>query len=206
MTIQALFLDIGGVLMTNGWDHSLRKKTAESFQIDYKEMDDRHRLIFDTYETGKMTFDDYLKKVIFYIERPYSMQDVKQFIFSSARAYDDMIALIIEIKARHGLKVGVVSNEGRELAADRIHRFKLPNFVDFFVVSSFVHFRKPDPDIYRLAIDVVQVPPSKIAYIDDRKMLVEVAKGLGIQGIHHTGLKSTESTLNMLLNVFETSR
>ena len=191
--------------MTNGWDHSLRKKTAETFQVNYEEMDDRHRLIFDTYETGKMTFDDYLKKVIFYVERPYSMLDVKQFIFGSARAYDDMIALIKEIKARHGLKVGVVSNKGRELAVDRIHRFNLPSFVDFFVVSSFVHFRKPDPDIYRLAIDVVQVPPTKIAYIDDRKMLVEVAKGLGIQGIHHTGLKSTESALNMLFNVLETA-
>ncbi len=203
--IQALFLDIGGVLMTNGWDHALRKKTAEAFHIDYEEMDSRHRLIFDTYETGKMTFDDYLKKIIFYVERPYSVQDIKQFIFESARAHDDMIAFIKEIKARHGLKVGVVSNEGRELAVDRIHRFNLPSFVDFFVVSSFVHFRKPDPDIYRLAIDVVQVPPTKIAYIDDRTMLVEVAKGLGIQGIHHIGLKSTEAALNMFLNVLETT-
>lgn len=184
--------------MTNGWDHSLRKKTADVFQIDYEEMDSRHRLIFDTYETGKMTFDDYLKKVIFYVDRAYSMQDITQFILESARAYDDMIALIKEIKARHNLKVGVVSNEGRELAVDRISRFNLPSFVDFFVVSSFVHFRKPDPDIYRLAIDVVQVPPTQIAYIDDRKMLVEVAHGLGIQGIHHTGFKSTESALNAL--------
>lgn len=205
MTIQALLLDIGGVLMTNGWDHSLRKKTAEAFQIDYAEMDDRHRLIFDTYETGKMTFDDYLNQAIFYVERSYTLQDVKQFIVGSASADEEMIALIKEIKARHRLKVGVVSNEGRELAVDRIHRFNLPAFVDFFVVSSFVHFRKPDLDIYRLAIDVVQVPPIKIAYVDDRKMLVEVAKGLGIQGIHHTGLKSTESALHMLLNTFETA-
>lgn len=197
--INAIFLDIGGVLMTNGWDHKLRKKTSETFQIDYTEMDSRHQLVFDTYETGKMTLDDYLKKVIFYVDRPYSMQDVKQFIFESAHAYEDMIDLIKEIKARHGLRVGVVSNEGRELAIDRIRRFNLSAFVDFFIVSSFVHFRKPDLDIYRLAIDVVQVPPSKIAYIDDRKLLVDVAKGLSIQGIHHTGVQSTEAALNMLL-------
>lgn len=198
--IQALFLDIGGVLMTNGWDHALRRKTAEVFQIDYDEMDSRHQLIFDTYETGKMTFDEYLKKVIFYVQRPYSMQEVKQFIFDAAQAHDDMIELIKTIKARHGLKVGVVSNEGRELAIDRISRFNLQAFVDFFVVSSFVHFRKPDLDIYRLAIDVVQAPPSKIAYIDDRKLLIDVAKGLGIQGIHHTGVKSTEAALNLLIH------
>lgn len=203
--IKALFLDIGGVLMTNGWDHKLRKATAEVFQIDYDEMNSRHQLVFDTYETGKMTLDDYLKKVIFYVERPYTMQDVKHYILSAARSYDDMMALIKEVKAQHGLKVGVVSNEGRELAVDRIHRFNLSSFVDFFIVSSFVHFRKPDPDIYRLAIDVVQVPPSQIAYIDDRKLLVDVAKGLGIHGIHHTGFESTSSALNMLLNVVETT-
>ncbi|MFC2049367.1 HAD family hydrolase [Chlamydiota bacterium] len=204
--IQALFLDIGGVLLTNGWDHALRKATAEAFQVDYDEMDSRHQLIFDTYETGKMTFDEYLKKVIFFVDRPYSMQDVKQYIFGAAKPYEDMIALVKEVKERHNLKVGVVSNEGRELAVDRIHRFNLPSFVDFFVVSSFVHFRKPDPDIYHLAIDVVQVPPSKIAYIDDRKLLIEVGKGLGLQGIHHTGCKSTESALNHLLNVLEIVR
>jgi putative hydrolase of the HAD superfamily len=198
--IQALFLDIGGVLMTNGWDHTLRKKTSETFSVDYNEMDLRHQLIFDTYETGKLSFDEYLKKIIFFEKRAYTLQDVKQFIFEAVRPYDDMLNLVKEIKAQYKLKVGVVSNEGRELAVDRIHRFDLPSFVDFFIISSFVHFRKPDPDIYRLAIDVVQVPPSRIAYIEDRQLLVEVGKGLGLQGIHHKNVESTESALSMLLN------
>jgi putative hydrolase of the HAD superfamily len=74
------------------------------------------------------------------------------------------------------------------------------SFIDFFVVSSFVHFRKPDADIYRLAIDVVQVPPSNIVYIDDRSLLIEVAKGLGLQGIHHTSVEATRAALGMLLS------
>jgi len=198
--IQALFLDVGGVLMTNGWDHTLRKKTAETFGVDYEEMNRRHQLIFDTYETGKLTFDEYLRRIIFFETRVYTIQDVKQFIFESVQPYTDMINLIKEIKDQYHLKVGVVSNEGRELAVDRIHRFDLPSFVDFFIISSFVHFRKPDADIYRLAIDVVQVPPSRIAYIDDRLLLIEVAKGLGIQGIHHKSIELTESALGLLLN------
>lgn len=198
--VEALFLDIGGVLLTNGWDHALRFKTAETFNIDKEEMDSRHRLIFDTYETGKLTFDEYLKRVIFFEKRPFTVQDVKQFIFNAARPHDEMINFIKEIKKRHHLKVGVVSNEGRELAIDRISKFNLASFVDFFIVSSFVHFRKPDADIYKLAIDVVQVPPSRIAYIDDRQLLVEIAKGFGIQGIHHEGVESTEAALNVLLS------
>lgn len=197
--VQGLFLDVGGVLMTNGWDHVLRKKTAEAFEVEFDEMTSRHQLIFDTYETGKLTFDDYLKRIIFFKDRSFTLSDVKEFILNSVRPYEDMIAYIREIKQKFNLKVGVVSNEGREIAVDRIQRFDLPSFVDFFIVSSFVHYRKPDADIYRLAIDVVQVPPSNIVYIDDRALLIEVAKGFGLQGIHHQRLESTRAALDMLL-------
>lgn len=198
--IKALLLDVGGVLMTNGWDHKLRQKTAETFKVEYDEMNSRHHLVFDTYETGKITFDEYLKKIIFFKERPYSIAEVKKFIFDSVRPFDDMINLVKEIRAQHKLKVGVVSNEGRELAVDRIRRFDLTSFIDFFIVSSFVHFRKPDLDIYRLAIDVSQIPPTEIVYIDDRLLLIEVAKGLGLQGIHHKGVNETKAVLEGLLS------
>ena len=92
-----------------------------------------------------------------------------------------------------------MSNEGRELAEDRIERFNLSEFVDFFIISSFVHFRKPDPDIYKLAIDVAQVALSEILYIENTLLLVEVAKGLGIPGIHYTSFEETKKHLERLL-------
>lgn len=198
--IKGILLDVGGVLLTNGWDHQLRMKTAEKFDVDYNEMNSRHLLVFDTYETGKLSFDDYLTRIIFYQDRAYSMQDVKKFIFDSVQPHEDVIDFFKEIKNEYSLKIGVVSNEGRELAVDRIQRFDLSSFVDFFVISSFVHFRKPDLDIYRLAIDISQVPPTQLAYIDDRQLLIEVAKTLGVNGIHHKGLASTTAALSLLLN------
>lgn len=198
--IKGILLDVGGVLLTNGWDHQLRMKTAEKFDADYNEMNSRHLLVFDTYETGKLSFDDYLTRIIFYQDRAYSMQDVKKFIFDSVQPHEDVIDFFKEIKNEYSLKIGVVSNEGRELAVDRIQRFDLSSFVDFFVISSFVHFRKPDLDIYRLAIDISQVPPTQLAYIDDRQLLIEVAKTLGVNGIHHKGLASTTAALSLLLN------
>jgi putative hydrolase of the HAD superfamily len=198
--IQGLFLDIGGVLLTNGWDYSLRKKTAETFGFDVHEAESRHQLIFELFETGRVTLDEYLKRVIFFETRPFTLQDVKQFIFEAARPFAEMIAFVKEIKEQYHLKVAAVSNESRELAIDRIHRFDLASLIDFFVISSFVYCRKPDPKIYHMSIDMLQVPPTQIAYIDDRLLLVEIGKGLGLQGIHHKNLASTQANLALLLD------
>lgn len=199
--IKALFLDIGGVLLTNGWDRNLRKRALEEFGLEdeSKEIDDRHHLVFDTFETGKIALEEYLRKVIFFKERKFTYDQFTRFILEAARSFPEMIAFIKEIKKSHGLKIAVVSNEGKELAVDRIHRFRLGDFVDFFVVSSFVHFRKPDRDIYRLALEISQVQPQEVVYIEDRDLLVEVANGMKFHGIHHVTLESTKKEINRLL-------
>lgn len=181
--ITTLFLDIGGVLLTNGWDTALRKKTADHFGVDYEELDHRHRVTYDTYEEGKMTLETYLRQIIFFQARDYTAEDVTTFILEQATPYEETISLVKKLKAVYGLRVAVVSNEGREIAEDRIRRFHLKDFVDFFVVSAFVHFRKPDLDIYRLALDVAQVHPKQVAYLEDRPLLCEVAATLGIHSV-----------------------
>lgn len=181
--ITTLFLDIGGVLLTNGWDTALRKKTAAHFGVDYEELDHRHRVTYDTYEEGKMSLETYLRQIIFFEPRPFTPEDVKTYILEEARPYEETIGLVKKLRAVYGLKVAVVSNEGREIAEDRIQRFHLKDFVDFFVVSAFVHFRKPDLDIYKLALDVAQVQPEEVAYIEDRPLLCEVASTLGIHSV-----------------------
>jgi putative hydrolase of the HAD superfamily len=190
-----LFTDLGGVVLTNGWDKPLRLRTAAHFGVDAEEMDDRHHLTYDTYESGKISFDTYLDRVFFHEPRTFGRDAVRDFIFGEARAFPDMIELLTEVKARHGLKVAVVSNEGREVTADRIRRFDLRSFVDFFVVSGFVHLRKPDEDIFRLALDLAQVPPDQTVYLEDRGMFVEVAASLGMQAIWHRDCGSTRQRL-----------
>ena len=108
------------------------------------------------------------------------------------------IELIQQLKKKYGLKVAVVSNEGRELAEYRIRQFKLGSLADFFIVSSFVHFRKPDADIFRVALDIAQVAPQQVVYLEDRPMFVQVARGLGIRGIRHTDYSSTCEKLEKL--------
>ncbi len=194
-SITTLFLDIGGVLLTNGWDRKARRLAAETFALDCDEMDERHHLTFDTYEEGKLSLEEYLTRVVFYEERPFSREEFRAFMFAQSRPFPEMIELVRHVKARHRLKVAVVSNEGRELNEHRIREFQLGTFIDFFISSSFVHYRKPDADIYRIALDIAQVEPARVVYIEDRPMFVEVARGLGINGIVHTGCEATRLEL-----------
>jgi putative hydrolase of the HAD superfamily len=189
--ITTLFLDIGGVLLTDGWDHHARKRAAANFKLDLAEMEDRHHLTFDTYEEGKLTLEEYLGRVVFYRKRQFTRAQFRRFMFAQSKPFPEMIELVCRIKARYGLKIAVVSNEARELNSHRIRKFKLGGFVDFFISSCFVHLRKPDADIFRIALDIAQVPASQVVYIENTPMFVQVAQGLGIRSIFHTDYNST---------------
>jgi len=189
--ITCLFLDIGGVLLTDGWDHHARKRAAAAFKLDLSEMEDRHHLTFDTYEDGKLTLEEYLGRVVFYQKRSFTRAQFRQFMFAQSKAFPEMIDLVTQIKVRNGLKIAVVSNEARELNAYRIREFKLNRFVDFFISSCFVHLRKPDADIFRLALDIAQVPVRQVLYIENTPMFVQIAEGLGIRSILHKDYRTT---------------
>ena len=194
-TPSTLFLDIGGVLLTNGWDRGSRRKAAELFGLDYEEMNERHHLTYDTYESGKISLKEYLDRIVFYEKRDFSYEDFRTFIFDQSKAYPEMIDLVKFLKQKYRLKVGVISNEGREVNDYRIGRFKLNDLIDFFISSSFVHIRKPDRDIYKIALDIAQVLPEDSVYIDDRLMFVQIAAGFGLKSIHHVNYNSTVSEL-----------
>lgn len=194
-SITTLFLDIGGVLLTNGWDHIMRQNAADQFGLDYEQMNERHHLTFDTYEEGKLSLDEYLNRVVFYTQRSFSRKDFKDFMFAQSKPHTEMIEMVRDLRSRYHLEIGAISNEGRELTVYRIQKFNLTDFMDFFISSCFVHFRKPDEDIYRMALDVSQATPEASIYIEDRPMFVDIANGLGIHGIRHVDFESTRSSL-----------
>jgi putative hydrolase of the HAD superfamily len=196
--VICMFVDIGGVLLTNGWDHAARKRAAKKFGLDYPEMADRHDHTFDTYEEGKIALDEYLRRVVFYRNRPFTRSEFRRFMFEQSKAYPRMIELVVKLKKQYGLKVVVVNNEGRELNAHRIRAFKLDSFADVFVSSCFVHLRKPDEDIFHLALDIAQMRAREVVFIENTPMFVQVAEGLGIRSILHTDYESTRKKLGKL--------
>ena len=190
-SITCVFLDIGGVLLTDGWDHRARRRAVTDFKLEWAEMEDRHQLNFATYEAGKLTLEEYLDRVVFYQKRPFTRARFRRFMFAQSKPYPQMIELVRKLKVKYGLKIAVVSNEARELNAYRIQKFKLDRFVDFFISSCFVQLRKPDADIFRLALDIAQAPPRQIVYIENTPMFVQIVEGLGIRSILHTDYRST---------------
>ncbi|MFZ1010117.1 MAG: HAD family hydrolase, partial [Candidatus Sulfotelmatobacter sp.] len=134
-------MDIGGVLLTNGWDHQSRKRAAIHFKLNLAEMQERHELNFETHEEDKTTFNEYLDRVVFYEKRPFTRAEFRRFMFAQSKPYAEMIELVRRLKTRYGLKIIVVSNESRELNAHRISTFKLAGFVDAFISSCFVRLR-----------------------------------------------------------------
>lgn len=189
--ITTLFLDVGGVLLTNGWGHESRNLAAEKFNLDVPEMEVRHSLAFDTYELGKLTLEEYLNITVFYEHRTFTIEEFRQFMFSQSKPYPEMIELIKSLKKRYGLKVVAVSNEARELNTYRIQEYKLTNFIDFFISSTFVYLRKPGIDIYKLALDMTQVQPGEVLCLDDVSVFINVAESLGIRGIYHINYETT---------------
>jgi putative hydrolase of the HAD superfamily len=195
--ITTLFIDIGGVLLTDGWGHASRKLAAKKFNLNRDEMENRHNQAFDTYELDKLTIEEYLNRVVFYEKRSFTHTQFRKFMFDQSKPHPEMIQLIRRLKEKYGLKIIVVSNEARELNAHRIRKFKLNEFVDFFISSCYVHLRKPDADIFQLALDTTQVSKQQVIYIENTPMFVRIAEGLGIRSVLHTEYESTCAQLRL---------
>lgn len=197
--ITTLFCDVGGVLLTNGWDRHSRMKAAEQFNFDIKEFESRHQMCFYLHEIGKITLKEYLEETLFYQTRAFSTEKFIEFMHAQSKPHEDVIDFVKNLKQTHHLKIVLFSNEGRELTDYRLRKFGFHDFVDFFVFSSYVHARKPDKEIFRMALDLVQRPPASIIYIDDRQMFIDIAIKMGIHGIWHVDLKTTQNMIKELL-------
>ncbi len=191
MPIRTLFVDIGGVLLSDGWDNHARRRAAKKFKLESAEMEIRHQMTFDTYEEGRLTEEEYLNHVVFFRRRTFTRAQFRKFMFAQSTPYPKMLALVGELKAKYKLKVVAVSNEARVLNDYRIQEFKLDKMIDAYVSSCYVHLRKPDADIFRLALDVAHTPVQQVAYVENTPMFVEIATSLGIRSVLHTGYRST---------------
>ena len=198
LPITTLFVDVGGVLLTDGWDHLARKRAARHFKLNWAEMDQRHRLVFETHEEGKLSFQEYLGWVVFFEKRPFTRNQFREFMFAQSKPYTKMLGLVAQLRAQHGLKVVVISNESREVNAFRVRTFRLDRLVDTFISSCFVGMRKPDVEIFRLALDLAQTAPERTVFIDNTPMFVQIAERLGMRSILHVDYESTRAKLTSL--------
>ena len=193
--VKALFLDIGGVLLTDGWGSAARARAVEHFNLDKKDLEERHQMVFDNYELGKISLDEYLDWVIFYQPKDFTKEAFTTFLFAQSSALEGHLDFFKEIKQRHGLRVFAVSNEAREINEHRITTFGLDGLFDAYVTSCYVHLHKPEFAILQLACDLAHLRAEQALYIDDRRLLVDVATNFGLQTLHFQGLDSARELL-----------
>lgn len=196
--IIVVFFDIGGVLLSNGWAHESRQTAAKEFKYPYDEMENLHRIYFPLFEMGHISLEAYLNHVLFYQSRPFSKKQYQQFMFAQTKELP-LLAWIKDWKKTTNIKTISLNNEGKELNDYRIAHFELHQCFDAFISSCNTGYRKPDPNIYDMALKIGHVKPEQCLYIDDRDYLINSAKQLGWNAYQHTDLEATKSILKQLI-------
>ncbi len=196
--IKALFWDVGGVLLTNAWDHAQREQALERFGLDPKEFNERHELVVSSFERGKIGLEEYLARTVFYRARPFSRDEFRTFLYSLSQPDRAALAFAKNLADSGKYRMGTINNESRELNLYRIKTFGLREIFSVFVSSCFVGLRKPEEGIYQLALDLTQQAPAECCFIDDRALNLEMAARLGMHTIEMRGVEPLRASLGEL--------
>jgi putative hydrolase of the HAD superfamily len=193
--ITTLFWDIGGVILTNGWDHGARKEAADTFHLNLDEFRERHDLSFPAFDSGHVTLNEYLDRTLFYRPRSFTREEFTAFMFAQSKEYPETRAILDKVSSSGKYFVGAINNEPLELNQYRIEAFHLRRNFSVFFSSCYVRSRKPEELIFRLALDVTQRPPGECLFIDDRPLNLESPRRLGMNTIHHQNAEQLRSEL-----------
>ena len=194
--VKVLFFDVGGVLLTNGWDRDARRLACERFDLDWEDFQDRHDFVAPDFEMGRLTMEEYLHRTVFYRQQPFTEDEFVAFMKAQSAAMPDSLALLSDLASSGEYVLATLNNESRELNDHRIETFGLRRYFSMFMSSCYLGMRKPEEDIYRVAVDVTQHRPEECVFIDDRMLNLECAERAGIHPIHFSDADQLRASLN----------
>lgn len=196
---DAILFDIGGVLLTNGWDHAERKIVAGQFKLDAATLEAHHTKAFEPWERGELTLDEYLDAVIFYEPRSFSREQFFAAMCAQSKELPDgAIGILKEVAASDKCVVGSLNNEARETHEFRVASFGLRNYLEFTFTSCYMGLRKPDATIYTRTLGILGTKPERSLFIDDRLENVAAAAAVGMKAIRFTGADALRRDLQSL--------
>lgn len=196
--VKMLFWDNGGVILTNGWDRGSRQKAVEHFHLDWEDFADRHELMLNAFETGQATLDSYLQRTVFYRPRSFTIQEFKAFMFAQSQPLPESLDFLKQLAHTRRCNMAALNNESREINEYRIAQFHLRDCFESFFSSCYLGVRKPDAEIYRLALEITQCNPDECAMIDDRGLNLECARELGMHVIQFQSVRQLRDDLARL--------
>jgi putative hydrolase of the HAD superfamily len=193
--VAAIFWDLGGVVLSNAWDERARGEAVRRFSLDATDFAQRHQRAAGDFEIGQISLEAYLDQTVFFRERPFTRDSFKEFMFAQSSEKTETRVLLDELAATHRYLLVALNKESPELNAYRIRKFDLlRNFTAFFS-SCYLRVRKPDPLIYRLALEITQRSPRECIFIDDRPANLEPAKALGMRTIRFESAEQLRASL-----------
>jgi putative hydrolase of the HAD superfamily len=193
--ITTMFWDIGGVILTNGWGADARRRAAELFHLDWEEFQDRHDLSFPAFDTGHISLDEYLNRTLFYRPRAFTREEFIAFMFAQSKEYPESRALLDKVARSGKYFLGTINNEPLELNEYRIKAFQLRRDFQVFFSSCYLHTRKPEEMIFRIALEVTQRPAGECVFIDDRPLNLDNPRKLGMKTIHYQNAEQLRAEL-----------
>jgi len=196
--IRAIFWDVGGVLLSNAWDHTERAQALERFHLDRAQFDQRHEAVVQAFERGQLTLDEYLGRTVFYTQRPFTPDEFRAAMFPLSKPLPGMLDFTQALSDSGQYFMATINNESRELNQYRIDTFGLRKIFRLFVSSCFVGLRKPDPQIFHLALELTQIPAEQCCFIDDRPENLKGAATLGLKTIQKLTLEQLRADLEKL--------
>ncbi len=196
--ISTIFFDIGGVILTNGWDRDARREAAQAFRLDWEDFQDRHDLSFPAFDAGQITLNQYLDRTLFYRPRSFTREEFTAFMFAQSKEYPDTRAILSALARTGKYLIGAINNEPLELNQYRIEAFQLRHDLQVFFSSCYLNARKPEETIYRIALEVTQRAPESCVFIDDRALNLENPRRLGMNVVHHQNAPQLRKDLQSL--------
>lgn len=185
---DVILFDVGGVLLTNGWDTRERALAAERFGMDLAGLEVRHHTIASTWERGGITVDTYLAQAVFNEPRSFSRDEFFKFMLAQSQLLPNgAMGTLEELAASNKCMVGALNNEARETNEYRFETFGLRNYFKVSLSSCYLGLRKPEMAMYQRALDILGRKADRILFIDDRPENVAGAVRAGIHAIRFEG-------------------
>jgi putative hydrolase of the HAD superfamily len=196
---DVILFDVGGVLLTNGWDHGERAAAMDHFHLDLGAFEARHAAPYDAWERGILPLKAYLDTTVFYEPRSFTHDEFFQFMLTQSKVLPDgALGILAELAASNTCLVGALNNEARETNEYRFEKFGVRALVKVALSSCYLGLRKPDLAIYKRALDILGRPAGRILFIDDREENIAGALRAGMKGIRFAGEESLRSELARL--------
>ena len=193
---QTLFWDIGGVLLTNGWDRDQRAKVVSRFGLDATDFAERHKLVISELELGRLSLNEYLDQTVFFQPRDFDRDEFWTAIHEQSQPDPEVLALARRLSSKY--RMYSLNNEGFDLNKYRIDTFGLRDFLLGFFTSCYLGVMKPNPAIYQLGVQLAHADAAQSIMIDDRMQNVEAARRTGMQAVQYVSAPQLQADLAAL--------